>query len=169
MIQERSARWLPSATDPKIRAVIERALADIGICEMPLGSNRSGVIDRYNLRAGAIVGSYWCASALACWSWDSDLWAPKPSRAPSCDLWLRDAVTTGRVVTDPQPGHVVLYHSATNDSDMVHCGLVVRVSPVILSVEGNTSVGGAGVEPNGTAVALKRTNLARVKCYVRLT
>jgi len=162
------ARWLASDTPPQVRQVIVRALADIGICEMPEGSNRSGVIDGYNTRAGAALGSYWCASALACWAWDCGLWAPPRGRAPSCDEWVRHAKLAGRWHDSPLPGRAVIYHAAGNPSDANHCGLVVRALPVLLSVEGNTTVGGTQVERNGYAVALKRVNTSRVLGYVEL-
>lgn len=159
------ARWLPHDTPVLVRWLCERALCDIGIVE--LTPNRSGVIDEYNKRTGAPVGSFWCASALYAWCTDVGVWVPSSAGA-SCDSWVRAAQADGRWVTHPAAGFGVFYHSATDPNDSVHCGLVVRETPVVLSVEANTSIGGGGVERNGTAVALKKVSTARVMGYVRL-
>jgi len=47
----------------------------------------------------------------------------------------------------------------------VHMGVVVRLGTVLLSVEGNTTLTGFGV--NGVAVALKAVALDRVRGYVQ--
>ena len=62
-----SAPWLDVNVPSLHAAIIRRALLDIGLCEIPPGSNRSARIDSYNTATGAPIGSYWCASALAAW------------------------------------------------------------------------------------------------------
>jgi hypothetical protein len=142
---------------------------DIGICEMPPGSNRSGRIDEYNRRAGVALGSYWCASAAGIWHLECGAWTPKGYA--SCDEWLRQGEGLGLrrpAGQDPEPGDVVLYGVGR---DAVHIGLIIRTviypaSRLILSVEGNTSVGGAAVARNGVAVAMKAVDEKRVLCYL---
>lgn len=46
----------------------------------------------------------------------------------------------------------------------VHMGVIVRVAPLLLSVEGNTTLTGFGAD--GEAVALKQVALHRVCGYV---
>ncbi len=150
-----SARWVPSDTPAAIQQVIRRSLLDIGICEMPLGSNRSGVIDGYNTRSHAPIGSYWCASAVGAWWQDAGLAVPRGYA--SCDNWLRWAKETQRFVPvgqTPPLGGAVLYGRG---DDARHIGQIVRVTPLILSVEGNTTVEGAAFSAsrNGVAVSLK--------------
>jgi hypothetical protein len=147
-----AARWLPASTDARVMRLIRRALADVGLLEMPPGSNRSNVIDGYNQDAGVAAGSYWCASALGAWWRDAGLEVP-PGYA-SCDNWLTWARRTGRLATAPGLGAAVLYG---RPGDASHIGCVVRVTPLVLSVEGNTTVEGAefSASRNGVAVSLK--------------
>lgn len=156
------ARWLATATPPQVRGLIKRVLLDIGICEMPPGSNRSGVIDAANIRAGVKVGSYWCASWLGgCWL---DAGLPVPSGYASCDNWMNWAKQTGRWIPPegkPPVGSAVLYGKPGDlygkPGDAQHIGGLVRVTPIMASVEGNTTVEGAAFAStrNGIAVSLK--------------
>lgn len=151
------ARWLSRDTPALARAIVQRALTDVGVVEMPPGSNRSGVIDEYNLRAGVPPGSYWCASAVGAW-W-KDCGAEVPPGYASCDAWLR---WRGGLSPVPTPGAAVLYG---RPGDATHIGVVVRVTPVLLSVEGNTTLGGE-FNRNGIAVDLKPVATGRVLGYV---
>lgn len=150
-----AARWLPATTRPDVRAVIERALADVGLVEIPPGSNRSGVIDGYLSDAGlsaAVIATgkgYWCASAVGAW-WRWVGW-PVPPGYASCDRWYAWATALGRLSSVPVEGAAVLYGTP---SDAHHLGLVIRVSPLILSCEGNVGLG-ARVTNNGVACTVK--------------
>lgn len=155
------ARWLPDATTSDLnRRIVKRALLDIGVCEIPPGSNRSGVIDAYNVAAKAPVGSYWCAAAVAAW-W-RDAGADTPGWPAGCDEWMEWAMATRRWSTQPVPGVAVVYGKR---DDATHIGVIVRVEPMLLSVEGNASVGNH-FSRNGVAVDLKAPELARVLGYV---
>lgn len=150
-----AAGWILNTAPLSVQNVVRRGLRDVGILEMPPGSNRSGRIDAYNLRAGVPVGSYWCAAAVGAWWQDAGLKVP-PWYA-SCDNWLHWAHETGRWVPkghNPPLGGAVLYGT---DTDAKHIGLIIRVSPLILSLEGNTTVEGAAFSAsrNGVAVSLK--------------
>ena len=48
--------------------------------------------------------------------------------------------------------------------DAVHIGLVLRVEPVLLSIEGNTVIG--AFDRNGWVQALKKVDTRRVLLYV---
>lgn len=155
-----SAPWLDATTPQLNAAIVRRALLDIGLCEIPPGSNRSGRIDEYNSATGAPIGSYWCASALTAW-WREAGAATPPKDAASCDAWMAWAKLTHRWTQHALPGYAVLYGTPTDAS---HCGVVVRASPLLLSCEGNTSLG--GFDRNGVAVDLKLVNTPRVLGYV---
>lgn len=150
-----SAPWLTESVIPVAQDAVRRALMDIGILEVPPGSNRSGVIDEYNRRAKVPEGSYWCASAAGAWWLDVGLLVP--DGYASCDNWLTWAKKTERfrpAASRPPIGGMVLYGKG---NDAKHIGLIVRVSDIVLSVEGNTTVEGAnfGASRNGVAVSLK--------------
>lgn len=160
------ARWLPNSTPALHRAIVVRALSDCGICENPPGSNRSGVIDEYNRRAGVPVGSYWCASAVGAWWADAaqDIGQVLllPPGYASVDNWMQWAKKTGRWHARPVPGAAVLYGIPTDAS---HMGVVVRLGPILLDVSGNTTLGG-GYSRNGVAVDVKPVNNDRLLGYV---
>lgn len=150
-----SAPWLTESVIPVAQDAVRRALMDIGILEVPPGSNRSGVIDEYNRRAKVPEGSYWCASAAGAWWLDVGLLVP--DGYASCDAWMTWAKHTDRwrpAGSRPPIGGMVLYGVP---GDAQHIGMIVRVSDIVLSVEGNTTVEGAnfGASRNGIAVSLK--------------
>jgi len=155
------APWAPASTRPIALAVAKRALLDIGICEIPPGSNRSGRIDEYVKAVGAPLASFWCAAAVAAWFREAGAKLP-PSSAGSCDVWMGWAKLTGLWQRTPEIGSAVVYGKPTDAS---HIGVIVRVEPLLLSVEGNTSL--EGYSRNGVAVDLKLVNQARVLGYVR--
>lgn len=145
------APWLPSTTSPLVRAIVEGAIETIGCLEEPLGSNRGPQVDEWNRVGGGVpAGSYWCAS-WAGWIWrQAD--AALPPYPASCDSWMTWAKRHGMWRQHPEPGDAVLYGVPT---DAKHIGIVIRVTPAVLSIEGNTTVEGSTFERNGTAVALK--------------
>lgn len=147
---------LPVGTDDRVRLVIARAMLDlVAVLEEPLGSNRGWMIDEYLQRSGldqaAITAGkgYWCAAAVGAWYEDAGLVPPK-GRA-SCDRWMEWAKATGRWSTTPVLGAAVLYGKP---GDAQHIGLVVRLQPLVLSIEGNTTIE-SGFSRNGIAVAVK--------------
>jgi hypothetical protein len=154
------APWLPNGLPALNAAIVRRAMLDLGICEMPPGSNRSGRIDEYNLLARAAIGSYWCASALRAWWGEAGASYPGTGAA-SCDVWMEWAKKTKRWSPDPIEGAAVVYGTLT-DAD--HIGCVVRISPLMLSVEGNTSLN--AYDRNGVAVDLKQVNEKRLLGFI---
>lgn len=156
--------YLGNTTNDLVRRVITRARCDVvQVVETPLASNRGTEIDEYNTRAHAPLGSYWCASALSAWWEDAGLQVPRTGRA-SCDSWMAWGKETGRWSATPALGAAVLYGVP---GDANHIGLVVRLSPVVLSIEGNTSIN-PGFDRNGVAVMVKQVNLesTRILGYV---
>lgn len=148
------AWWLPKTTPLIQRVIVETALRGVGMLEDPPGSNRGADIDALNDRAKVPHGSYWCAS------WAGAVWADSGAEIPpgyaSCDRWMAWAKQTGRWTTHTAaPGCAVLYGVP---GDARHIGVVIRTQPLVLSLEGNTTVEGSTFERNGTAVGLKVVN-----------
>jgi hypothetical protein len=163
------AGWLTPDLPGLNKAIVFRAMADIGICENPPSSNRSGRIDTYNTRAGAPLGSYWCASeATACYV-DAGADVPPADRA-SCDVIMAWSKHEGLFIPVLQagnigvvlPGMMVLYGTP---ADVHHVGILIRATPYQIDVEGNTSF--AGFSRNGEAMLVKKVDLDRVVGYVR--
>lgn len=151
--------WIDDNVPALQKAIAQRALMDVGLSENPPGSNRSGRIDEYNKASGAPVGSYWCASAVA--AWFRECGAQVPKGAASCDNWLGWGQNEGALKLMPEIGFMVLYGTGI---DATHCGVIVRVEPYLLSVEGNTTVG--GFSRNGEFAALKAVDKTRVLGYI---
>ena len=149
------AGWLPRTTPLIQRTIVVMAITQgVGMLEDPPGSNRGPDIDRLNLRAGVPLGSYWCASwAGAIWQ---DAGAEVPKGYASCDAWMTWGKATNRWTQHtPAVGSAVLYGVP---GDARHMGIIIRTTPVVLSIEGNTTVEGSAFERNGTAVGLKIVN-----------
>lgn len=150
------AKRLPSTLDERIRRAIVRAAMDlVAVVEEPLGSNRGAMIDAY-LRAAHVPEAvilagkgYWCAAAVGQWWEDAGLETPK-GRA-SCDRWMEWAKKSGRWSATPALGAAVLYGVP---GDARHIGLVARVEPLVISIEGNTTIE-SGFSRNGIAVSDK--------------
>lgn len=144
----RGARWLTdpidtrhSDVDCRATLAVERALRDAFLMESPIGSNRSKTIDEYNQRAGAPLGSPYCASAVTAWWEDVGLEVP-PARRASCDTLYRWALDTWRFHHSPVIGSLILYGTGKASDPSNHVGLVIRLSPLVMSFEANTSMDG---------------------------
>lgn len=162
MMMRSLAPWMPASTPLCQQFIVKRALCDVGICEMPPGSNRSSRIDEYVTKVGSPLGSYWCAAEVAaCWDEaGSDI---PPHDAGSCEVWHQWAIETKRFTKIPQIGYAVLY-SFAGSGHADHMGIVVRLDPIPLDVEGNTSL--TGYSRNGVLVDLKLINTEKVIGYI---
>jgi hypothetical protein len=156
---------------PGVRRALDFARANIGVCEDPPGSNRSPEIDAWATEFDSPLGSFWCALAVAKARREGGLWIPT-RYAGCCDEWLYEGDRAGVVSDTPVPGSAVLYtnHKTLTAGrydgqlDAVHIGIVLRTAPVLLSIEGNTTLG--KYETNGYVQALKRVDPSRVLCYI---
>lgn len=155
------APWIPSNTPLLNADLARRALLDIGIVEIPPGSNRSTRIDEYVQDVGSPLGSYWCAAAVSAWFRESNAKIP-PTNAASCDAWMEWAKKNNQWFNTPIIGSGVVYGKP---GDAHHIGVIVRTDPLILSVEGNASLGGE-FSRNGVAVDLKLVDKSRVLGYI---
>lgn len=158
------AAWLPAALPALNVAIVRRALECVGIEE--LRHNGSGVIDDWNRRAGAPLGSPWCASFVTAVLEDCGAAVPRSGRA-SCDVlmsWGRNRGLWLGPRARPPEGALVLY--GRDITDATHVGLVARVLPggELRSVEGNTSY--AGFSREGVAVIYKPVSMGRVLGFI---
>lgn len=162
---------------PVNHEICMRAVQDLAICEEPPSSNRGPRIDQYVKRAGSPLGSYWCAAwTTAVWE-DAGASVPAQDRA-SCDVLVDWAMKRGAwvpndpVARDPKvrEGSMVIYtnHSKLPGStrlDATHVGIVVRVMPYLISLEGNAAFGGV-FSTNGEAVVLRRVDPRNVYGFI---
>lgn len=156
------AGWLGDDVPEFERTIVQRAMSDIGIVEMPPGSNRSPRIDEYVAAVGSPVGSRWCAAAVAAWWRECGAQVP-PLDAGSCNAWMAWSKRQKSWSGVPAAGSAVVYGS---NGVAVHIGVIVRVAPRLLSVEGNTSIAGNS-DPDGIAVAPKQVMTSRVLGYIK--
>lgn len=134
------------------------AAEDIGVCEEPPGTNRGTQIDEYNLVANSPLGSFWCATFAG--HKYKKAGAIVPRAYGDCDTWLRLGEKLSCLYDDPAIGALALYGKP---NDIVHVGIVVRLYPYKLTVEGNTTL--EGFSRNGEIVTLKRPQANIVKYF----
>jgi hypothetical protein len=162
---------LAAGLSDNVRRTLDFALENIGVCEDPVGSNRGPEIDDWARELGSPVGSFWCALAVAKARKEGGLWLPSHD-AGACNEWFFGARMLGFTTDTPVPGAAVLYTNRTRvpsgpykgQMDVVHIGLVLRVTPVLMSIEGNTTLG--KYDRNGYVQALKEVDRSRVLCYI---
>jgi len=155
----------------RVRAALDFALTKIGVCEDPPGSNRSAELDTWCREAGSPLGSFWCAITVWKQAKVGGLWAPTRD-VGSCDEWVKQAKAAQLWSTTPVPGACVVYTNAqtiatgryAGQRDAVHIGRVLRVRPVLQSIEGNTTLG--KYDRNGYTQTLKEVETARVYGYI---
>lgn len=162
-MQAELAPWLSATLPPIQTALVRRAMADIGLCEMPPGSNRSPRIDNYLRAVGSPVGSPWCAAAVAAWCRDVGALYP-PLNAGSCAAWHRWSLEHSLFTSAPQEGYLVLY-DFTGRKQADHIGVIARLTPLKFTIEGNTSL--AGFSREGLLVDLKPLNADAVLGYIQ--
>lgn len=163
----KEAGYIARANEEVLRVlIVERAFRDIGICEVPPGSNRSGRIDAY-LRAAHVPESliqsgrgYWCAA------WAGRVWyeagALVPPNYADCDEWVKFGKARGLWRKEPCVGAAVLYGIP---GDASHIGLIIRSDRhYLLNIEGNT--GANGYSRNGVMCDMKPVEKTRVLGYV---
>ena len=129
-----------------IPATLALAGLRVGWREKPKGSNRGPEIDRVNRRAGAALGSPWCASfavdCIAETAKTAGVACPIPITA-SCDVLLEWARKRGRLFASAQPGDLFLVMASEHDA--VHTGFVEAVhtaAGTLTTIEGNSNSSG---------------------------
>ena len=128
-------------------------MLDVGLVEEPPGSNRSPTIDSYMQAVGSPVGLPWCAAGVAAWWREAGASVPL-DKAGAVQTWWDWGQAMGRVSHEPQPGYAVIY-ALTDGTTPDHMGVVARVTPLVLTVEANTTLKRqAGSERNGIGCEL---------------
>jgi hypothetical protein len=166
--------WLPKPIDQVAFRILERSRLDVGILET--APNRGPEIDLYLSRAHvpkelieAGKGN-WCAAWVGAMLVDAG--ASVPRDYGSCDAWLpyMTACPRGDLPNRAKPGDVVLYGKprvgGAGELDAVHIGILWRLSPAILSIEGNRGLGRTATN-NGVAVDVDLVARADVLGFVR--
>lgn len=156
----------PATVTPLQLRIVRRAMRDVGLCEIPKGSNRSPRIDRYLRESGvpeSVIRSgrgYWCAAS--CGAVYRDAGAAVPLAYAACQNWLNWGLRNGHLKKDPTVGAVVLYGSGNTSH---HCGIVLRIdNGYLLSIESNTSLNGYSRE--GLLCGLKEIAVPNVLGYI---
>lgn len=160
-VQRTAAPWLDATTPDLEQRIVRRALCDVGIVEILPGSNRSPRIDEYITAVGSPVGSPWCAAALAAWWRESGASVPG-SDGGSCNAWTAWARKNALWRSTASIGRAVVYGMNGN---AVHIGIVARMDPIMLSVEGNTTLAD-GFSSNGVAATIKQVDGGRVLGFI---
>ena len=154
-----------------VRCALDFALSNIGVCENPPGSNRGPEIDDWAREFGSPLGSFWCALAVGKARKVGGLWTPSHD-VGSCNEWVYQARQAKLLSRTPAPGAAVVYTNWKQltagryaaQFDAVHIGLVLRVEPVLMSIEGNTTLG--KYDRNGFVQALEEVDQDRVYTYI---
>lgn len=136
-------------------AIVRRAFCDLGILEVPLGSNRGTRIDHYAKRGGSPLGSYWCGLLVG--AVFADCGAKVPREYGATKNWLPYVVDTPRI------GSAILY--GVNGIPH-HIEIVVRLAPMMLSIGGNRSYAGTSSN-NGVAVDIGPVVRRDILGYIR--
>lgn len=148
--------WLDdSNSTPLSRMIVSRSALDDGICEVPLASNRGTRLDAMVKRAGLKPPVWWCAVWVGCVYADCGLLVP--NGFPACDAWLPYMDPSGK----PKVGAAILYGVR---GDAHHIGIVTRLSPQVLTREGNRAY--AGTTNDGVAVDQGPPRRADILGYV---
>lgn len=130
--------------------ICQRAMCDVGLLEIPNGSNRSTRIDAMTKRAGLNPPVWWCAVQVG--AIFADCGSLIPTGYALTDNWL-PFVVDGKWNAKPQPGDAVIYGlrragPVVNWGDAHHIGIIVRVPEkergqlLTLTVEGNRGFAG---------------------------
>src|SRR5450759_1043677 len=166
------ATSVPTIAAPTaVAAAIDYALRHVGVCEEPPGSNRGPEIDAWAKEFGSPPGSYWCALSVGKARKVGGLWIPSHD-VGSCNEWVLQATRAGLITKEPEPGAAVVYTNGNKITggrydgqlDAVHIGLVLRVRPVLLAIEGKPVLG--AFDRNGFVQALKEVDPKRVLCFI---
>lgn len=144
--------------------VIRVARGELGVTELPPGSNRVKYWEDFN---PSWQGQPWCVAFLY-WVFHhagegSAFFAG--AKTASCGTLYRWYKEQGLTVPkhDVQPGDIVILNFR-GTAETQHCGLVVDVGDGnwIQTVEGNTSPGMEGSQDNGGCVASKIRTMAQI-------
>ncbi|MBA3890985.1 MAG: hypothetical protein H0X64_10685 [Gemmatimonadaceae bacterium] len=162
---------LKAIVSPKVAACLDYASTLVGVTEVPLGSNRAPDIDAWCREFGSPLGSYWCALYVGHVRKTHGLWVPSRD-VGNCDEWVLQARERGLASSTPVPGAAAVFTNWSRHTsgrykgqhDAVHISLVLRVTPRLEDLGGNTTL--TGFSRNGDTVAKKGIDRNRILCWV---
>ena len=127
-------RCSPMAARGQAVRILQVAVGQVGVCEVPDGSNRGPQVDRYTMPD---LGVPWCA-AFVSWCWAHADGGSPFGRILSAMGILRWGENHGRTVKQPVPGDVWIIQRGDRHG---HCGLVADVldGVRVATLEGNSS------------------------------
>lgn len=152
-----TSRELGGAQSKLTAKVLEIAADEVGVREVPPGSNRGPKVDQYlSAVSTSLLGKAWCTAFLY-WvflkaSTDLGIANPFPQTAGVHNAWrlsgksrpAADIVTAAEAAKDPslvRPGAVFFIDTG---GGLGHVGLVVaNLNGTLVTIEGNTSDGGS--------------------------
>jgi hypothetical protein len=163
----RAFGYIEQELNPLRQIILERALRDVEIGEVPPGSNLGKRVQSYLVRAGVpanmirVGDGFWCAAWLGAVYLDAGA-RIGPGYA-SCDNVMNWAKKEGLwLPANPTPADMVLYGIP---GDAQHIGLVTRWDRYYKrALEGNTTTD--GFSRDGTLVAFKTIARQKVLGYV---
>lgn len=141
--------------------IIDRAKAELGVCENPPNSNNVKYNTWYYGHEVSGASYPWCATFIS--------WIFKPEqglckKTASCLEMLEWFEKRGQIVKEPQAGDIVFFKYSTNNRRTNHVGLVVSAhGNVINTIEGNTSINS---NDNGGKV-MQRNRYNNIVAYAR--
>lgn len=138
---------------------LQIAIGELGVTEVPRGSNSGPRVNQYLASAGLGPGYPWCMAFLN-WCFRQaglDLEHPNEASVGFFEAWASDK---GYLVGVPMRGDVICYRF-DSDNWPDHVGIVERVYPgSVDAIEGNTAVGN---DANGGMVMRRGRGLSRAK------
>ena len=144
--------------------VLAVARSQLGVYEMPSGSNRVKYNDWYYGKAVSGSAYPWCM-AFVQWCCHEAL-APLPFRTASCSAllrWYREHEPQ-RLVATPRAGDIVIF-DLPGGAAIDHTGIYERAQgESIVTIDGNT---GTGNDANGGAVMRRTRSRAYAAAYIR--
>lgn len=140
------------------------ARKELGVHEVPAGSNWGPRVKQYLASAGLTRPAPWCM-AFVNWCYRQaglDIKHPNEASVGFFEQWARQ---NGYLVSKPEPGDIVCYRF-DSDSWPDHVGLVEKVRPdgSIETIEGNTGIGN---DANG-GIVMRRSRSARNCKFARI-
>ena len=151
---------------PKTKAaVLAVARSQIGVCEMPINSNKVKYNTEYYGRGVSCVAYVWCVVFF--------LWVFQSAgfnlfKAASCTAMVnqyKKAAPQQVIEKDFVAGDIVFFDFSGKKKITEHAGICIGVdSKYILTIDGNTSIGNEG---NGGMVMIRKRPLTQVTCAIR--
>ena len=141
---------------PKTRdAILQLARWQVGVCEMPAGSNKVKYNSWYYGREVSGAAYPWCMVFV---QWIFHQAGFNLTRTASCSYLAGKYKAAGQWVTEGfKPGDIVMFDFSGKKSKTEHCGIVLEVhKDYIITSEGNTGVGN---DANGGAVMERKREL----------